>query len=189
MSPQPALDTDSIIEQLNDFMVRYTPPSTFELAKLDMDISRIGNVDIALSQCFRGVYYALQGDLVNTTKWFNMALSISPTNPDVYMNYSASLCRLGQHDQAIKMALEAINKGGYTPQTLHNLILSAYNAEDHALLEEWLPKYEELTGSSHAAVLWLQEDAEDEAEVARLRDEIRSGPCISLDQIRKELEL
>ena len=189
MSPLPASIADDFLERVNDLMTNAAQPSQFDMARLDMDIRNISNIDVALSQCFRGIYHALQGDLANTTKWFNMALSVNLGNPDIYMNYAASLCRLGQHEQAIKMALEAINKGNYTAQAIHNLLLSAYYADAHDVLDEWLPKYHKLTGNPHAIVTWLQEDAEDEAEIAQLRDEIRSGPYTSLDKIRKELGL
>jgi Tfp pilus assembly protein PilF len=142
-----------------------------------------------MSQALRGIYYALQDDLVNTTKWFSMALGVCRTNPDIHMNYAASLCRLGQHEQAVKMAIESITMGNYTPQSLHNLLLSAYYADDHAVLSEWLPKYEKLAGKHHAVASWLQEDAEDEAEIRSLGDEIRNGPFTPWEQVKKELGL
>ena len=189
MSPQLAPETDRLIERVNTLLRRPTSPAPFELAQLDGAIRRLSNVGIAVSQCFRGIYYALQGDLANTTKWFDMALCADPANHDVYLNYAASLCRFGQYEQAVKIVFDCISRGAYTPESLDSLLLCAYYGDDHAVLDEWLPKYEKLTGKPHDAVTWLMEDAEDEVEIKELRDEIRNGPYISLDQIRKELEL
>jgi len=189
MTPQPASATDNLIALVNNLMTTATPPSSFDLARLDTGIRNLKNIDAAQSQCLRGIYYALQGDLENTTKWFNMAIASEQSNPDIYMNYAASLCYLGLHAQSLKMTLESINKGNYTPQAIHNLILSAYYADDQSILDEWLPKYEKLTGKPSKIALWLQEDAEDEAEIKRLGDDIRNGPYIGLDKICKELGL
>ena len=189
MSPLPVAQTDQVVALANALSEKNTPPSSFDLARLDREIRRLADTDPAASQCFRGVYYALQGDLANTTKWFNMALSLAPNHPYVYLNYAFALNRLGQHEQAVKMALESINKGGYSPETLSNLLVYAYNADDRATLDEWLLKYAKLTGSPHEIVSWLQEDAEDEAELPAILKEAEKEGYVPLSKIKEELGL
>jgi len=189
MTPQPALKVDEIIALINELNLGISKPSPFELARLDAEIRKFGDADIAASQCFRGSYHALQGDLENTVKWFTMALSLAPDNSYVYMNYATMLNRLEQHEQAVNMALESVNKAGGTPESIDNLLVCAYCADNHAAIAAWLPEYEKLTGRPHKVALWLQEDAEDEAGIESLREESRKGASISLVQLRNELGL
>ena len=189
MAPQPALKTDEIVALINELHQTIADPSPFDLARLDTAIRKLGNEDRAASQCFRGVYYALHGDLANAARWFDMALSVHPVNPDIYMNYAIALSRLEQHGQAVKMALEYVHKCGGAPDAISCLLRCAYNADDHEMLNEWLPRYEKLSGGPHEIASWIQEDAEDEAEIEYLRKESRNGPVISLDKLCKDLGL
>jgi len=188
MSPLFATESSKIVEKLNALIRRIEPPSPFELAQLDRDITNLASADIIASQCFRGVYYALQGDSGNMTKWFNKAINIAPSDPYVYKNYSVALSYLREDEQAVTMALKSVGMDN-SPETIYNLVLCAYYANDLVIINEWLPKYEKLTGESHEVAIWFQEDAEDEEELEKLGDEIRSGPYISLDNLRKELGL
>lgn len=188
MSPLLATETSRITEKLNALIQRIDPPSPFELAQLDRDITRLGNADIVASQCFRGVYYALQGDPVNTAKWFNMAIDIAPAGPYVYLNYSVALTYLREYEQAVTMALKCV-KMDDAPEFIHNLILCAYYADEFAIIDEWLPKYEKLTGEAHEVAIWLQEDAEDEAEIPAILEEAREKGYIPLSKVKEELGL
>ncbi|MDR3363232.1 MAG: hypothetical protein LBO64_10425 [Desulfovibrio sp.] len=189
MAPMPAPLADEIVEMVNNLRAKITPPSQFELARLDDAIRRLGDVDIGASQCFRGVYYALQGDEMNAVKWLDIALGLAPDKPDIYLNYSIALSRLGRKEEAVKMALAGVIKGDYTPVAISNLLLAAYYADAEAVLREWMPKYEKLTGTPHKVAIWLEEDAEDEDMVPELLEESRKGGVISLEQLCKELGL
>jgi len=186
MAPQPMPKTDAVVALINELNQGYAP-SSFDLARLDTAIRNLGNADVAASQCFRGFYHALQGDLANTTKRFSMALGMEPNNPDVYMNYATSLLRLQQHEQALKMALECIAKGGRTLDAIHTLLLCAYAADDRAALDAWLPEYAKLAGKPHDVESWLSEDAEDEAELPVILKEAENEGYISLSKLKEEL--
>jgi len=188
MNPQPATEMDTVVARLNDLIGRIAPPSPFELAQLERDICRLGNVDVVESQCLFGSYHALRGDLENTVKCFDKALALNPNSSRAYTNYASSLSRLGQHEQAIKMALEGISRNN-SQESINILLLCAYYADDHAVIEKWLPKYEKLTGNPHDVAFWLQEDAEDEAYIKEHGDEIRKGPHAPWEQVKKELGL
>jgi len=189
VSSIPVAETDQLVAQANALMNKRTSPSPFELAQLDRDINRFGKADVVLYQCFRGVYYALKDDLANTTKWFDMALGANPTNHYIYRNYASSLCRLGQHEKAVIIALEGINKGDYTQESIDNLLLRAYYANNHAVLDEWLPKYEKLTDRPHDVAFWLKEDAEDELELPAIHEEAQKHGYTPWEQVKKELGL
>jgi tetratricopeptide (TPR) repeat protein len=190
MPPQPATIADDIIDQINKLHRAISVrPSQFELSRLDFAIKKLENVDVDASLSFRGVYYALQGDLENTQKWFELALRRSPNNPDTAVYYAMALSRLEQHEQAIDILLEHIKKYGNRVYSIDRLLMAAYFADNLAVLNEWLPKFESLTGFQHGAVAWLQDEAEDEADIATLRKDSSKGPALSLDQICKELEL
>ena len=189
MTPQPAAKIEEILLLFNELAQLITPPSQFELARLDTAIRNLCNVDTSLFQCFRGLYYALQGDLINTDKWFAMSICTEPTNPDIYMNYATALVQLHQYDKALKIALEGICKDSFNPKAVHNLLLSAYFADDRATIDEWLPKYEKLTGVAHEVAIWIQEDVEDDADIKSMRERDIRKSSIDLNQLCKELGL
>ena len=188
MTPQRSSELNSAVECLNELIERITPPTEFELARLDGDIRRLGNVDVVESQCLRGMYYALQGDLENTTKWFDMALRSSPDNPRIYINYASMLSRLEQHERAMELALDGVSRES-SPGYINILLLCAYYADASNVMDEWLPKYEKIAGKPHEVFFWLQEDAEDESEIAEMGDEMRKGPHTSWEDVKKELGL
>jgi len=188
MSPLLATETSIIVEKLNALIQNIEPPSPFELAQLDRDIDRLANADIVASQCFRGVYYALQGDLKNVGKWFDMAINITPSDPFVYLNYAVALSYLREYEQATKMALKGVSMDS-SENAIYKLLLCAYYADDLAILDEWLPKYEKLTGEPHQVAAWLQEDAEDEAELPAIIEEARNSEPIPWERVKEELGL
>ncbi|MDR2819697.1 MAG: hypothetical protein LBB60_04110 [Desulfovibrio sp.] len=75
------------------------------------------------------------------------------------------------------------------PDTISDSLLAAYYADDQPMLKEWLPKYEELTGEKHEVAHWLEEDAEDEADLAVNGEEYRRGLSIPWEDLKKELGL
>ena len=103
------------------------------------------------------------------------------------MNYAAALVRLRQYESALKVALECIGMDSRNPKAVSNLLLSAYYADDQAVIDEWLPKYEKLTGAAHEVADWLHEDTEDEAELPAILKEAEDEGYIPLDKLKEEL--
>jgi hypothetical protein len=188
MPPVPALDTAEILSLTRDLLDRGNAPTEFELARLDHLIEKLANADIQASQSFRGVYYALQGDGPNAMKYHKLALSHSKY-PDAYQHCAISLLCLEKPVEATRILLQGIKKTGEDPILIDALLRGAYLSDNHALIAQWLPKFEELTGEKHDVAFWLEEDDEDESMIPELLEESRNGPTISLEDLQKELGL
>lgn len=189
MTPVPLPKTDAIVSLINKLNATWKQPSEFDLARLDRLIAQVENADTQASLSFRGVYHALRGDAANAVNWSKRALEHDPTNPDVYNNYAGALLRLGKYEEAVQVALDGINKCGMNQSVINILLHSAYYNDDQELLRRWLPEYEKLTGWPHEVAGWLEEDAEDLAELPQILAETEKEGCISLDELKRVLGL
>ncbi|MDR1947593.1 MAG: hypothetical protein LBQ51_10585 [Desulfovibrio sp.] len=186
---QPAPNTEEVVNLVNALGKKWDKPTSFELARLDNEIKKLQNSDITAAECFRGMYYALQNDLENACKWFNAAIQREPSNPYTYMNYSSGLLHMGHGTEALAMSLESIKKGLEIPKQIDNLLYCAYQTDNRALIDEWLPKYKALTGKDHEVSIFLEEDAEDEAMLPELIAQAHNEEPIPWSQVKRELGL
>jgi hypothetical protein len=189
MTPVALPNTSEVSSLANQLLNKLAVPSAFELARLDYLIEKLSNVDIQTSQSFRGVYYALQGDGENALKWHKLALTHVPRHPDVYQCCAISLCYMEKYKEATNIALEGIRYTGENPLLIDLVLRGAYCSGDHDLIDYWLSRYEKLTGEKHYVATWLEEDAEDEAEMPMILEEAEREGYIPLEQVKKELGL
>ncbi|MDL2216556.1 hypothetical protein LJB81_02340 [Desulfovibrio sp. OttesenSCG-928-M14] len=189
MTPEPALKISEIIALVNKLVKIEPAPSEFELAKLDSQLRSIIDHDPVGYHSFRGVFFTLSGDYESALRHHDIALQFVPVVPDAYHIYAVSLSKMGRHRDAMHMEEKAIETGGPDIHALSGLIHNAYFANEMQVLDEWLPKFEALTGAPHEVSDWLAEDAEDIADLPAILAEAEKEGCISLYELKKELGL
>lgn len=189
MSPVPAPKTDELVALVNKLNKEGKYPSELELVRLRRLIDQVESVDEQAGFSFRGLYHAFKGEEENARKWSALALRNAPAVSDVYNNYACALARLEDWDGAVRMVLDGIKKCGKDMNLAKTLIAVAYHSGDHELIRSWLPEYERLAGKPHEVANWIQEDAEDEADLPEIIKEAERDGYIPWEQVKEELGL
>lgn len=174
----------SLIRNLSD---RNTHPSGEELAMLERLVSQAAKMNELIGKSFRGAYFALAGDFEQARICHMAAIEACPQMPSVYFNYSVTLSRFKRYKEATEMALKAAVLSRGAPNHVHALLVNAYWSDDQEILENWLPFYEKTTGQPHPVTGWLKEDAEDEAEMMAMVEQVHSGRANPIEALRHKL--
>lgn len=167
MSQVPATIIPDITNLCNRLCQKAEPPSPFDLARLDDMLKKIGRVDKAAELCFRGVYYALAGNLDKSIEFHERSIKEFPEQSAMlYDNYTASMERLGELDRAIDAALTHISLAGASGASLESLLAYAYYTGRRDIITQWLPKFHSLTGRPHEIEELMRLDNGDEEDLS-----------------------
>ena len=187
MMTAPLSKIDVAVALIRNISDRRTHPSGEELALLDRMVNQAAKMNELVGKSFRGAYYALAGDFEQARECHKEAIQACPQIPSVYFNYSVTLSRFKRYEEATEMALKAVVLSGGAPNHVHALLMNAYWSDAHEILERWLPFYEKTTGQPHPVAGWLEEDAQDEAEIMHMVKQVPNGRPTLIDTLKNKL--
>lgn len=154
---------------------------------LDRLASQETKLNELLGKSFRGAYFALAGDFEQAKACHLATIEACPQLPSAYFNYAVTLSHFKRYEEATEMALKAAVLSRGAPNHVHALLVNAYWSDDRKVLEKWLPFYEKTTGQTHPVVDWLKEDAEEEAKIMHVVEQVHTGRANPIETLRHKL--
>ena len=165
---------------LHQLLIRAPLPqaSPDELLQLDALIRQAALEQPLIEHAFRAVYHALNEDHEASMRSHDLACEHAhPDNGYIHAAYAASLDIFGRCDEAVDAALRAVQRG--EDQFMFQLIVYAYKARRHDVLESWLPRYAVAYGREHPVEQWLREEEDGFMEDDCDACECRHASCAS----------
>ncbi|HEU6438517.1 MAG TPA: hypothetical protein VE028_13805 [Nitratidesulfovibrio sp.] len=163
--------------------------SEFELAQLE----RVGKLLLKSSppngHTALGIVACLKGDIKRAIREHKASLASAPGDPTMLANYSRTLAVFEKFDEAYELMLQAVLADRTNTSLVSTLALYAYNAADMENAAKWAHEYRKLTQKPCTVEFWLDEDAEDEAELNDIKTEAESSGYTDWSLVKSELGL
>lgn len=138
----PATKTNELIERLTD-VVRSGASNEFEIRLIERDANKLMRSDPAGAHAVLGSVAAVHGDAEQTRDHYRIALNLDNT-PMLRYNHSVSLCLLEEHEEALKVAGEALAVYPSDLVLLDHAIKTALESANFAKAREFCDRWDVL---------------------------------------------